>query len=120
MIYTGSGLMGREIVNIRSSDMVAIINGHSGTLGEFAIAYDEAKLIGVVEGSGGIADIVPQLVETIDKDTGARIVYDADPTSLVERLIDEYVCRHFRRPSVFAPDGHAKRPGARGPGQGVG
>jgi hypothetical protein len=105
MIYTGSGLMGREIVNIRSSDMVAIINGHSGTLGEFSIAYDEAKLIGVVEGSGGIADIIPQLVDAIDKDTGARILYESDPALLVNRLIDEYVCRHFRRPSVFVQHG---------------
>src|SRR5581483_4517760 len=48
LIYTGSGLMGREVVNIRSSDMVVIIGGRSGTLGELAIAYDEGKLIGVL------------------------------------------------------------------------
>jgi predicted Rossmann-fold nucleotide-binding protein len=41
LIFTGSGLMGREVVNIRSSDMVAILGGRSGTLGELAIAYDE-------------------------------------------------------------------------------
>lgn len=111
MIYTGSGLMGREIVNIRSSDMVAIINGHSGTLGEFAIAYDEAKLIGVLQGSGGIADIIPQLVETIDKDTGAVILYDPDPGVLVDRLIDEYVGRHFKHPSVFVRDGYEEEVG---------
>jgi uncharacterized protein (TIGR00725 family) len=113
MIYTGSGLMGREIVNIRSSDMVAIINGHSGTLGEFSIAFDEAKLIGVVEGSGGIADMIPELVAAIDKDTGATIVYERDPALLVDRLIDEYVCRHFRHPSVFVQDGYEKKGGIR-------
>src|SRR5690242_6825299 len=31
IVYTGSGLMGREVVNIRSSDMVVIVGGHSGT-----------------------------------------------------------------------------------------
>ena len=41
LIFTGSGLMGREVVNIRSSDIVVIIGGRSGTLGELAIAYDE-------------------------------------------------------------------------------
>src|SRR5438067_1111455 len=55
IIYTGSGLMGREVENIRSSDIVIIVGGHSGTLGEFSIAYDEGKLIGVLQGSGGIA-----------------------------------------------------------------
>ncbi len=120
IIYTGSGLMGREIVNIRSSDMVAIVNGHSGTLGEFAIAYDEAKLIGVLEGSGGIADIIPQLVETIDKDTGAVIVYDPDPVALVDRLIDEYVGRHFKHPSVFVRNGYEAKRGLRAPEVGKG
>src|SRR4030042_6563474 len=54
IIYTGSGLMGREIENIRSWDVVIFAGGRSGTLGEFAIAYDEAKVIGVLEGTGGI------------------------------------------------------------------
>jgi uncharacterized protein (TIGR00725 family) len=52
IIYTGSGFMGREIENIRSCDIVVIAGGRSGTLGEFAIAYDEAKIIGVLTGTG--------------------------------------------------------------------
>ena len=43
LIYTGSGLMGREVENIRNSDIVIIAGGRSGTLGEFAIAYDEGQ-----------------------------------------------------------------------------
>ena len=31
LIFTGSGLMGREVVNIRSSDLVLIVGGRSGT-----------------------------------------------------------------------------------------
>lgn len=105
LIYTGSGLMGREIVNIRSSDIVVIVGGHSGTLGEFAIAYDEGKLIGVLQGSGGIADIVPELVKAINKKTGASIIYDTDGSRLIDRLVDHYVKVHFQRPSVFMRDG---------------
>jgi uncharacterized protein (TIGR00725 family) len=101
LIYTGSGLMGREIVNIRSSDIVIIVNGHSGTLGEFAIAYDEGKLIGVLQGTGGIADIVPELVKAIDKETGASVLYDTDAERLIDRVVDHYVNVHFQRPSIF-------------------
>lgn len=54
LTFTGLGLMGRELINIRSSDIVIIVGGRSGTLGEFAIAYEEGKLIGVVTGTGGI------------------------------------------------------------------
>ncbi|MFZ5593982.1 MAG: hypothetical protein ACOY4D_06955 [Pseudomonadota bacterium] len=37
------------------------MGGRSGTLGEFAIAYDEGKLIGVLQGSGGITEKIPIL-----------------------------------------------------------
>jgi hypothetical protein len=49
ILYTGSGLMGREGENIRSCDVVIFAGGRSGTLGEFAIGYDEAKVIGVLQ-----------------------------------------------------------------------
>lgn len=101
LIYTGSGLMGREVTNIRSSDMVVIADGRSGTLGEFAIAYDEGKLIGVLEDSGGISDQIPGIVDSIAKDTGAVLVYERDPAELLERLLQIYVSEHFRRPSCF-------------------
>jgi len=104
IIYTGSGLMGREVTNIRSSDMVVVVGGSSGTLGEFAIAYDEGKLIGVLEGSGGITEQLPQLVESISKDTGAELVYNADPVRLMEELGRVYSTRHFHHPSCFCEE----------------
>jgi len=91
IVYTGSGLMGREIENIRSCDAVVIVGGRSGTLGEFAIAYDEAKLIGVLEGTGGIADHIDELVDVINKDTGAIVIGNSDPVELVRLLENEYV-----------------------------
>ena len=101
MIYTGSGLMGREVENIRSSDIVIFVGGRSGTLGEFAIAYDEGKLIGVLTGTGGIADAVPELVQLCAKQTGAVVLYDADPVRLVDRLLQYYRTTHYRRPNCF-------------------
>ncbi len=101
LIFTGSGLMGREVVNIRSSDIVVIAGGSSGTLGELAIAYDEGKLIGVVSGMGGISDLAEQILSACNKDTGARVLYNADPTALVRELIQVYREKHFRRPSCF-------------------
>lgn len=101
LIFTGSGLMGREVVNIRSSDMVAIVGGSSGTLGELAIAYDEGKLIGVLMGTGGITDMVEAILATCNKHTGARVLYDREPQALVQRLLEVYRSEHFRHPSVF-------------------
>lgn len=102
LIYTGSGLMGREVTNIRSSDIVVIVGGRSGTLGEFAIAYDEGKLIGILNGSGGIAEHIPAIVSGFnEKDTGARLIYEENPDVLVDRLVDAYIAHHYKKPSCF-------------------
>jgi uncharacterized protein (TIGR00725 family) len=101
LIFTGSGLMGREIVNIRSSDIVVIIGGRSGTLGEFAIAYDEGKLIGVVLGTGGITAEIKSIVKVINKKTGARIFYDDRPDRLIRKLLEFYRKEHYKHPSSF-------------------
>ncbi|MFQ5734064.1 MAG: protein containing YHS domain protein, partial [Planctomycetaceae bacterium] len=101
LIFTGSGLMGREVVNIRTSDIGVIVGGSSGTLGELAIAYDEGKLIGVLNGTGGITSIVPEILAACNKQTGARVVYNDDPEALVEELLRVYQTEHFRRPSCF-------------------
>ncbi len=100
LIFTGSGLMGREVVNIRSSDIVVIIGGRSGTLGEFSIAYDEGKLVGVVLGTGGITSEIKYILRVIKKKTGARVLHDEDPERLVKGLLSYYRSKHFRRPSV--------------------
>jgi len=101
LIYTGSGLMGREITNIRSCDIVVIAGGRTGTLGELAIAYDEGRLIGVLTGTGGITEIVEKILRVSGKETGACVLYDDDPVKLVDRLIHYYHTEHFRRPSCF-------------------
>ncbi len=107
LIYTGSGLMGREITSIRSCDMIVIVGGRTGTLGELAIAYDEGRLIGVLTGTGGITALVGAILKTAAKETGACVLYDDDPVRLVSRLVDYYRHHHFRRPSCFC-DGPAE------------
>lgn len=101
LIFTGSGLMGREVVNIRSSDIVIVIGGRSGTLGEFSIAYDEGKLIGALLGTNGITSEISNLVKLIRKKTGSKIIYHSNPDKLVQKLLWYYAKKHYKRPSVF-------------------
>ena len=90
LVFTGSGLMGREVINIRTSDIVVIVGGRSGTLGELAIAYDEGKLIGVLTATGGISDMVAEILAACKKDTGSQVLYDSDPRKLVDNLLRAY------------------------------
>lgn len=101
LIFTGSGLMGREVVNIRTSDIVVIVGGRSGTLGEFSIAYDEGKLIGVLMGTGGITTEIKHIVKKIHKSSGAKVLYDTNPGKLMKRLLGYYRREHHKRPSCF-------------------
>jgi len=81
---------------------VVIVGGRSGTLGEFAIAYGEGKLIGVPQGSGGITEEIPGIVTSFgDKDAGTRVVYAADPAQLIGQLAETYTVQHYCRPSCF-------------------
>jgi uncharacterized protein (TIGR00725 family) len=87
IIYTGFGLKGRNVVNIRSSDIVIIFGGDMGALNEFTIAYDEGKVVGVLEGSGGVADSIRSIVEFSRKPTTARLIYSPDPEALVDSCL---------------------------------
>ncbi len=91
MVFTGSGLMGRETHNIHSSDFVLFVGGRSGTLGEFCIAYDEGKLIGVLTNSGGISNEFMSIAGMVKKETGSTIITDDDPARLVDRCLDLYL-----------------------------
>ena len=85
--------MGREIENIRSCDVVVFVGGRSGTLGEFAIAYDEGKIIGILESTGGITEHLKTIVSFVQKETKAILVSSPDPGDLLDRLEQVYQSR---------------------------
>ena len=88
IVYTGFGYKGRNVINIRSSDVVIIFGGATGTLNEFTIAYDEGKVIGVLEGSGGVADHIKDIVDFCQKPNRGKLVFDSDPKKLVQLCVN--------------------------------
>lgn len=90
IIYTGFGYKGRNVINVRSADIVFIIGGATGTLNEFTIAYDEGKIIGVLEGSGGVADHLNEIIEFCKKPSAGAVFLDRDPVKLVTRCVDAF------------------------------
>jgi uncharacterized protein (TIGR00725 family) len=87
IIYTGFGLKGRNVVLVRSCDVVIFISGSIGSLNEFTIAYDEGKIIGCLTGTGGVADEIERVTKTFPKQTKAQIFYHEDPAHLVDKCI---------------------------------
>lgn len=97
VVYTGFHYAGRNLLLTRASDAVVVVCGRIGTLNEFTIAFEDKKLIGVLKGSGGITDEIPDILE-IARRKGS-IIYDGDPRHLIERLVAEL--RHERKNHVL-------------------
>jgi uncharacterized protein (TIGR00725 family) len=89
IVYTGFGLKGRNVVLVRTCDIVLFIAGSMGSLNEFTIAHDEGKVIGCLTGTGGVADEVDYLLTRFSKETGARIFQNEDPAKLIDACVAE-------------------------------
>jgi uncharacterized protein (TIGR00725 family) len=89
LIYTGFGLKGRNVVLVRSCEIVLFVAGAMGSLNEFTIAHDEGKVIGCLTSTGGVADEVEYLLQKFGKrGTSARIFQNEDPEKLIEDCLN--------------------------------
>lgn len=88
MVYTGADYTGRNILMTKAADAVIVICGRMGTLHEFVTAFELQRPIGVLEGTGGTADKIRQIVTRPYRGI-KRIIYDTNPQRLVEELIKQ-------------------------------
>lgn len=100
IMFTGAGYAARNLLLTRSSDAVIIICGRIGTLNEFTVAFEDKKVIGVLDNSGGITEEIKHILKAAKR--GRRhIVFDPDPARLVTKVIAEIkrAGRHGHYPS---------------------
>jgi uncharacterized protein (TIGR00725 family) len=90
IIYTGFGLKGRNVVLVRSCDIVLFIGGSMGSLNEFTIAHDEGRVMGCLTGTGGVADEAERLLETFPKQPAACVLHGDDPSRLVASCLEAF------------------------------
>lgn len=84
--FTGLHYVGRDLYLIQSSDAVITVGGRFGSLHEFTSALEAGKPCGVLLGSGGTADLIPKLMETLHPPEHL-VVYEHDPVKLVEKIV---------------------------------
>jgi len=87
IIYTGFDYSGRNLILTRAADAVVFVCGRLGTLNEFTIAFEDKKPMGILIGTGGMADEIKEIVEKGHRGPG-KIVYDEDPKILIEKLVE--------------------------------
>lgn len=87
IIYTGFNYSGRNLLLVRSSDASLVICGRMGTLNEFTIAFEDDKPIGVLTGTGGLADDLQDLIQRAHRGPG-KVVFGSDPKVLVKKVME--------------------------------
>jgi hypothetical protein len=55
-----------------------------------AASKRKGRLIGILTGTGGITEIVEEIIRVSGKNNGACILYDEDPKKIIERLTQYY------------------------------
>lgn len=79
----------RNVATTATCDAGIIISGRFGTLNEFTNLHDMGKVIGVLTGTGGTADLLPELIQKISKPTKAVIIFSDSPKELVDKVLEE-------------------------------
>jgi uncharacterized protein (TIGR00725 family) len=87
VVYTGFGYTGRDLLLVRASDAVIVGSGRIGTINEFAVAFEDRRPIGVLEGGWETDEILHHII-TASHRPHDKVIFDSDPKSLVERLIE--------------------------------
>lgn len=85
--FTGMEYVGRDLYLVQSSDAVLTIGGRFGSLHEFTSALEARKPCGVLLGSGGTADLIPDLMKALRAPSPELVIYDDDPQRLVDRMV---------------------------------
>lgn len=83
----------RNVMSTATCDAGIIIAGRWGTMHEFCSLYDFGKVIGVLTGTAGIADELPELLKKVSKESKARVIFNDDPMELVKLVISELQAR---------------------------
>lgn len=85
-MYTGFGYSGRNLLFVKSTDAIIFICGRVGTLNEFTVAFEDKKVIGVLTGTGGVAEEIDHILN-VSKRGRSKIVLESDPKKLVDKLL---------------------------------
>jgi len=87
--YTGKGIPERNYDLIQKVDAVIMIGGKIGTLNEFTLAYHKGKVIGILEGSTGIVNLMHEIATVCDKNgEKENIIYSESPEELVSKVLE--------------------------------
>lgn len=86
-LFTWKWIKEKSLTNVRSVDAVIVIWWWTWSLNEFTIAYDEWKIIWILEWTWWISDHIPEILNICNRDLTENIIFSKDPRELVEKIV---------------------------------
>jgi uncharacterized protein (TIGR00725 family) len=87
IFYTGQGYTGRNALNLRNCDLAVFVGGEAGTLEEYCIGVYEGKVLGAFTNSGGICELLPEIVKRFRTDHGGAFCFGTAPEELINQML---------------------------------
>ncbi len=93
IFYTGQGYTGRNYLNLRNCDMGVFIGGEAGTLEEYCVGIYEGLVLGALTNSGGICELLPEIVKRFKTDHGGAFCFSDEPENLLDTMISQHLAK---------------------------
>ena len=94
IFYTGQGYTGRNYLNLRNCDVALFVGGEAGTLEEFCVGVYEGLVLGALTSSGGICELLPEIVKRFYTDHGEVFCFGVN----AEQLLDDVIAAYQKKP----------------------
>lgn len=104
IIYTGFGYSGRNLLLTRAADAVIIGCGRVGTINEFTVAFEDGKLLGILDGDWPTAQMIKDIMEKGHRDR-ERIIFESDPKELVTQIIKTLEAEKIKEYRIYQNPG---------------
>lgn len=79
----------RNVLSTAACDAGIIVSGRWGSMNEFTNLIDMQKVVGVLTGTGGIADELPALHKKIFKEGQGTVIFNSDPEALIAEVLEQ-------------------------------
>ncbi len=89
IVYTGFEYSGRNLLLTKAADAVIVGCGRMGTINEFTIAFEDAKPIGILEGTWETDELLKLILEKSHRaeERAGKIVFATSPKELLDKLV---------------------------------
>lgn len=81
----------RNVISTIHADAGIIISGGWGTLNEFTNLVYDGKPVGVLTGTGGLADELPTWFPRLRKKSASKVFFSTKPAEIVSLLLKEFL-----------------------------